>query len=193
MRRGLRATDGDERRGDRRMRVKRKLVTAKILGPQWRCWRCQGRRVVEVTAEFWAPPRFTACPSCNGRDPRTGTQSQAFGCDLCCRCFTHEEGRVTGRASRKKVAPSPRNVAQNALNMVVKLKEGEPAADALAKIALRPSVQAGLTLQGWSRHLGRPIDLPSAVDGVRNAGERCKCWRFGATRGDAHDSSSCLD
>jgi hypothetical protein len=64
-------------RGDlTRMRVNRKLTSAKILGPRSRCSRCHGQRV----AYHIELGRFVPCPSCNGRGPQAATVSE-FLCD----------------------------------------------------------------------------------------------------------------
>ena len=53
------------------LRVKRNLTGAEIIGPRWRCWRCQGRRMVAV----YVGNRLTTkpCPSCNFTDPGTAS------------------------------------------------------------------------------------------------------------------------
>jgi hypothetical protein len=40
---------------------------AKILSPRWRCWRCQGRRLIVIST--YPIMEYVPCPSCHETDP----------------------------------------------------------------------------------------------------------------------------
>lgn len=50
------------------MKIKRKLTSAQILGPRFRCWRCKGARTIDLTGLGDRVP----CPSCHHTDPASG-------------------------------------------------------------------------------------------------------------------------